>query len=263
MSTTVRGAIIYPYVMQDHLLREKADRTYKALFLENEYLKVTCLPELGGRLHSVFDKTRKQEMFHCNERDQAGHDRHARRVDQRRRRMEHRTARPHGDGRLAGQCAGRHECRRVGLPGDQQPGATVPHALDRARHAASRPGVPGRADLSVESDRRHAPVLLLELHGLSQPAGHAVHLSDEPGHGPRRTRVLPLADRQGPRPVVAQELPTSTPRSSRSTARTISLEPTTWTPIAASCRSRTGASWAARKPGRGASGSSARSPSRT
>ena len=57
MSTTVRGAIIYPYVMQDHLLREKVDRTYKALFLENEYLKVTCLPELGGRLHSVFDKT--------------------------------------------------------------------------------------------------------------------------------------------------------------------------------------------------------------
>ena len=66
MSTTVRGAIIYPYVMQDHLLREKVDRTYKALFLENEYLKVTCLPELGGRLHSVFDKTRNQEMFYCN-----------------------------------------------------------------------------------------------------------------------------------------------------------------------------------------------------
>ncbi|MHB8865186.1 MAG: hypothetical protein ACYC6N_22640, partial [Pirellulaceae bacterium] len=29
MSTTVQGAIIYPYVMQDHLLREKADRAYK------------------------------------------------------------------------------------------------------------------------------------------------------------------------------------------------------------------------------------------
>ncbi|MHB8865187.1 MAG: DUF5107 domain-containing protein, partial [Pirellulaceae bacterium] len=29
-------------------------------------LKVTCLPELGGRLHSVFDKTRNQEMFYCN-----------------------------------------------------------------------------------------------------------------------------------------------------------------------------------------------------
>jgi len=65
-STTVKGSIVYPYTMQDHLYRTKADRTYKALFLENEYLKITCLPELGGRLHSVFDKTEGQEMFHLN-----------------------------------------------------------------------------------------------------------------------------------------------------------------------------------------------------
>ncbi|MGQ9573705.1 MAG: DUF5107 domain-containing protein [Thermoguttaceae bacterium] len=65
-STTGMGRIIYPYTMQDHLFRHKVDRTYKAAFLENEYLKVTCLPELGGRLHSVFDKTTGQEMFHTN-----------------------------------------------------------------------------------------------------------------------------------------------------------------------------------------------------
>jgi tetratricopeptide (TPR) repeat protein len=65
-STTVKGSIIYPYTMQDHLFRTKEDRTYKALFLENEYLKVTCLPELGGRLHSVFDKTEAKEVFHLN-----------------------------------------------------------------------------------------------------------------------------------------------------------------------------------------------------
>jgi len=66
LSTTVKGSITYPYTMQDHLSRAKADRTYKAVFLENEYLKVTCLPELGGRLHSVFDKTTNQETFHTN-----------------------------------------------------------------------------------------------------------------------------------------------------------------------------------------------------
>jgi len=66
LSTTVKGAIIYPYAMQDHLSRTKVDRSYKALFLENEYLKVTCLPELGGRLHSVLDKTKGEEMFHLN-----------------------------------------------------------------------------------------------------------------------------------------------------------------------------------------------------
>ena len=65
-ATAVKGALVYPYTMQDHLLRTKQDQTYKALFLENEYLKITCLPELGGRLHSVFDKTTGEEMFHLN-----------------------------------------------------------------------------------------------------------------------------------------------------------------------------------------------------
>lgn len=65
-STTVKGSIIYPYAMQDHLYRTREERTYKALFLENEYLRITCLPELGGRLHSVLDKTEGKEMFHLN-----------------------------------------------------------------------------------------------------------------------------------------------------------------------------------------------------
>ncbi len=63
---TLENSIIYPYTMQDKLSTKKMDRTYKALFLENEYLKVTCLPELAGRIHSVFDKTTNQEMFHTN-----------------------------------------------------------------------------------------------------------------------------------------------------------------------------------------------------
>jgi tetratricopeptide (TPR) repeat protein len=66
LSTTVHGSITYPYVMQDHLSRTKVDREYRALYLENEYLKVTCLPELGGRIHSVWDKTRNAEMFHTS-----------------------------------------------------------------------------------------------------------------------------------------------------------------------------------------------------
>jgi tetratricopeptide (TPR) repeat protein len=65
-SSRTAGPIVYPYVMQDHLSRVKADHTYKALFLENEFLKVTCLPELGGRLHSVLDKSTGNEMFHLN-----------------------------------------------------------------------------------------------------------------------------------------------------------------------------------------------------
>ncbi|MFA6126875.1 MAG: DUF5107 domain-containing protein [Bacteroidales bacterium] len=65
-STTVRASIVYPYWMQDHLSRKLEDVTYKAVYLENEYLKITCLPELGGRLHSVYDKTTNREVFHKN-----------------------------------------------------------------------------------------------------------------------------------------------------------------------------------------------------
>ncbi len=63
---TVREPLVYPYCMQDHLSRKLEDVTYKAIYLENEYLKITCLPELGGRLHSVYDKTTSREMFHKN-----------------------------------------------------------------------------------------------------------------------------------------------------------------------------------------------------
>lgn len=66
-ATTVKASITYPYNMQDHLSRKPEDVTYKAVFLENEYLKITCLPELGGRLHSVYDKTTKSEAFHRND----------------------------------------------------------------------------------------------------------------------------------------------------------------------------------------------------
>ncbi len=66
-ATTVKASITYPYNMQDHLSRKLKDVTYKAIFLENEYLKITCLPELGGRLHSIFDKTTNHEAFHKND----------------------------------------------------------------------------------------------------------------------------------------------------------------------------------------------------
>lgn len=60
-------SIYYPYTRQDNISGAKEEREYRAIFLENEYLKVTCLPELGGRIHSVLDKTTGEEMFHKND----------------------------------------------------------------------------------------------------------------------------------------------------------------------------------------------------
>ena len=46
----LEGSVIYPYTMQDNLTPVKVDRTYRAWFLENEYLKLMALPEIGGRI---------------------------------------------------------------------------------------------------------------------------------------------------------------------------------------------------------------------
>ena len=47
---------ILPYTMQDNYNRVRAPRIFKAVVLENEYLRATFLPEIGGRLWSLFDK---------------------------------------------------------------------------------------------------------------------------------------------------------------------------------------------------------------
>ena len=58
-------AWVYPYPKQDELLRPRdEEHSYKAVVLENPYLKVTVLPELGGRLYSAYDKTADREIFH-------------------------------------------------------------------------------------------------------------------------------------------------------------------------------------------------------
>ena len=60
------NSIVYPYTMQDNLGSERADHTWRAFFLENEYLKVAALPEIGGRIQWVLDKRENEQMFYNN-----------------------------------------------------------------------------------------------------------------------------------------------------------------------------------------------------
>lgn len=48
---------IYPYPLYDNLTNEKSTRTYHFVYLENEFVKIAILPEIGGRLFSAVDKT--------------------------------------------------------------------------------------------------------------------------------------------------------------------------------------------------------------
>lgn len=57
---------IYPQSVVRAIGDVKADRDYTALYLENEYLKVCVIPELGGRIWSAVDKTNDQEFVYHN-----------------------------------------------------------------------------------------------------------------------------------------------------------------------------------------------------
>ena len=58
--------INYPYTMRTNLTGVKADHAWRAIFLENEYLKCTVLPDFGGRLYTCIDKINGQPMFYAN-----------------------------------------------------------------------------------------------------------------------------------------------------------------------------------------------------
>ena len=56
--------VLYPYPLQDNLSNVKEDKDYTGLFLENEFIKVCVLPEIGGRLFYATDKTNGYEIFY-------------------------------------------------------------------------------------------------------------------------------------------------------------------------------------------------------
>lgn len=57
---------ILPYTIQDGFGRRRHPRAFQSVVLENEYLKAIFLPELGGRLWSLFDKKAQRELLHVN-----------------------------------------------------------------------------------------------------------------------------------------------------------------------------------------------------
>ena len=44
------SGVVYPYPVIESISNEKTDKAYQAIYLENEYIKVMILPELGGRV---------------------------------------------------------------------------------------------------------------------------------------------------------------------------------------------------------------------
>ena len=57
---------IYPYTQLDDLTNNRQPKGWKAIYLENKYLKVTILPQMDGRVYSIYDKIAKREVLYRN-----------------------------------------------------------------------------------------------------------------------------------------------------------------------------------------------------
>lgn len=56
----------YPYTLRKNLTGQNAEHVWRAVFLENEYLKCTVLPDIGGHVYTCVDKINGQPIFYAN-----------------------------------------------------------------------------------------------------------------------------------------------------------------------------------------------------
>jgi tetratricopeptide (TPR) repeat protein len=61
------SGVVYPNPVIEKIADEKEDKAYTALYLENKYLKVMILPQLGGRIQTAFDKIKQRHFIYHNQ----------------------------------------------------------------------------------------------------------------------------------------------------------------------------------------------------
>lgn len=58
---------VYPNPVIEKIYDEKKDKEYLGLFLENQYLKILILPQLGGRVQMAYDKIKQRHFIYFNQ----------------------------------------------------------------------------------------------------------------------------------------------------------------------------------------------------
>lgn len=58
---------VYPHPVCEGVSDVKTDREYNAIFLENDYILVMILPEIGGKIQRLYDKTNGYDAVYYNE----------------------------------------------------------------------------------------------------------------------------------------------------------------------------------------------------
>ena len=57
---------VYPLPFTERIAAEPRDRDWRAVHLENRWIRLVLLPELGGRIHIGYDKTADYDFFYRN-----------------------------------------------------------------------------------------------------------------------------------------------------------------------------------------------------
>lgn len=57
---------VYPLPYIEEISRTKAERVWRAIHLENRWVRLVVLPELGGRIHVGYDKVAEYDFFYRN-----------------------------------------------------------------------------------------------------------------------------------------------------------------------------------------------------
>src|SRR2546426_3815342 len=60
------GRFNYPYTLRKEISDKRTGHRWRAIYLENEYLKCSVLPDLGGHIYTCIDKISGQPMFYAN-----------------------------------------------------------------------------------------------------------------------------------------------------------------------------------------------------
>ena len=61
------SGVVYPHPVIEKIYDDKISKRYHSFFIENEYLKIMVLPELGGRIHRAYDKIQQRDFVYYNQ----------------------------------------------------------------------------------------------------------------------------------------------------------------------------------------------------
>ena len=61
------SGVVYPNPVIEKIFDEKEDKEYTGLFIENAFIKIMILPELGGRIQMAYDKIKERHFIYYNQ----------------------------------------------------------------------------------------------------------------------------------------------------------------------------------------------------